>query len=50
MKEVYQLRKRLDEFQNIAAKIIQTDLLLQKYNEKENECEILKKNSIDQKK
>jgi hypothetical protein len=50
MKEIYELKKRLDDFQNIATKIIQTDLLLQKYKEKESECEILKQNLINNKK
>ena len=50
MKEIYELKNRLDEFQNIATKIIQTDLLLKKYKEKESECEILKENLIKNKK
>ena len=50
MKEAYQLKKRLEDFQNIAKKIVQTDLLLQKYTEKEKECEHLKTNFNNQKK
>lgn len=40
-KDLNETKQKLVEFQNIAKKIIQTDLILRKYSDKEKECEKL---------
>ncbi len=39
LKELNQSKTRLDELQDLAKRIIQTDILFQKYSSKEQECD-----------
>jgi hypothetical protein len=50
LKELNDVKIKLSEFQNLAKKIIHTDLLLQKYSELEKEMSSLKNELINGKK
>ena len=41
-KELDDAKIRLEEFQNLAKKIVQVDILFQKYASKENECNLIR--------
>lgn len=41
-KELNDAKQKLNEFQNLAKRIVQTDLILRKYSEKDRECETQK--------
>lgn len=41
LKDLNEAKLKIGEFQNIAKKIVQTDLILRKYSEKETECDKL---------
>ena len=40
--ELTDSKLKLNELQNLAKKIVQTDILIRKYNDKERECEQVK--------
>ena len=48
--ENHELKKRIDDIQNVVKRIINVDLLFQKYTQKENEAASLKEALDNQKK